>query len=157
MATFTVNSTADNTIVGDGLTTLREAIEAANTTSGVDSIVFDATVFAGAQTITLAPALGQLQISDSLSIFGTGQSNLTIDADGNSRVFQIDDIPASVTFDGLTITNGATTGAAVAAGTRAAGSQISRRALRHLRRAVCAAARRGSVRAHPALVFGVGC
>ena len=80
MATFTVNSILDNT-TADGFTTLREAIEAANATPEADSIVFDPTVFTGVQTITLT--LGQLRVTEDLTITGTGQSNLIIDADGN--------------------------------------------------------------------------
>ena len=62
-AELTVNDPGDSGKNGDGLVTLREALIAANTDgttdlgqtgSGVDSIVFDATVFGSPQTITLA-------------------------------------------------------------------------------------------------------
>ena len=55
MASIVVNSVADNAVAGDGLTTLREAITAANATPAVeDTITFD--VGAGAHTINLASA-----------------------------------------------------------------------------------------------------
>ena len=58
---FVVNTTADDFGFsnGDGTTSLRDAIAAANAVPG-QTITFDPTVFAGAQTITLS--LGQLEL-----------------------------------------------------------------------------------------------
>lgn len=91
-ATITVTSLADIVAI-DGQVTLREAIVAANTDtsidgstpgSGADSIVFAT----GGGTITLSGA--QLPIiTDDLTITGLGASSLTIDANDQSRVFQI--------------------------------------------------------------------
>ncbi|ACB51890.1 hypothetical protein cce_2542 [Crocosphaera subtropica ATCC 51142] len=63
-------------------------------------------------TITLA--LGQLTINRSLNIVGLGANNLTIDANNNSRVFNIDNnnnlSQILVRLEGLTITGGNVTG-----------------------------------------------
>jgi CSLREA domain-containing protein len=54
-ATYTVTKIADtNDGVCNGDCSLREAIAVANATTADDTIVFDSTVFASAQTITLA-------------------------------------------------------------------------------------------------------
>jgi hypothetical protein len=67
LASIIVNSDADNTPAGDGLVTLREAINAANndtatdtgqTGSGDDTITFN--LSAGAHTIQLASVLPDL-------------------------------------------------------------------------------------------------
>ena len=68
----------------EGDLSLREAI--ANAESE-DTITFDSTLSGG--TITLA--LGELAIDKSLTIQGLGAENIIIDANANSRVFNIDD------------------------------------------------------------------
>lgn len=52
LATFTVNSVLDNTTSGDGLTTLREAVNAANQLDDADEIVFHSSLNGGVITIT---------------------------------------------------------------------------------------------------------
>lgn len=117
LAALTVNSTLDNIIAGDSLVTLREAIIAANTdtatdsgqlANGADTIEFDPAVFGSPQTITLA--LGQLSITSSLAIHGTGAANLTIDGNQASRIFNVDDgistTHQSVEIAGMTLTGG---------------------------------------------------
>jgi hypothetical protein len=99
-AEFTVTNTDDS---GEG--SLRSAIAQTNNTEGADTITF-ADDLSG-QTITLTS--GQLEITDELTINGLGADQLTIDADGNSRIFNIDDGEDSaiaVTLEGLTITGG---------------------------------------------------
>ncbi len=130
LAALFVNSPLDNTIAGDGLVTLREAILAANndtTTelghkgSFADEITFD---FGhdGPETIMLT--MGQLTINNNVTIVGAGHQLLTIDASGNdptpdtnngdgSRVFNIDDglsTRSNVTISGVTLTGGDITG-----------------------------------------------
>jgi hypothetical protein len=80
---------------------LREAIEIANVTSRADTIEFAAELTAdGAEEIELT--LGELLITEALTILGPGEELLAIDASGNdatpdmpmgdgSRVFNIDD------------------------------------------------------------------
>src|SRR6476646_9794031 len=98
MASIVVNSAADNSIAGDGLTTLREAITAANATPTVaDTISFN--LGAGAQTINLASALPDL--ATNMTIQGTGADKLTVrrDTGGNYRIFDVLS-PRTVTLSG---------------------------------------------------------
>ena len=110
---YVVNSTAD-TVAVDGYVTLREAILAANSNTTVgdahagsssttDVIVFSSSL--NGQTINLTA--GELPISDNLTIIGPGANQLTINAGGLSRIF---DVTASktVTISGLTLEGGAT-------------------------------------------------
>jgi len=64
---------------------LREAIELANDLPGLDRIGF-ASVLAGQ---TIATTLGQFDVTDSVTIEGLGADQLTIDASGNSRIFDL--------------------------------------------------------------------
>ncbi|MCA9070391.1 MAG: hypothetical protein KDA84_15775, partial [Planctomycetaceae bacterium] len=86
-----------------GELSLREAIEQSNANDGADTISFDATVFATPQTINLSN--GQLSINSEIIITGTGADNLTIDAQGNSRVFAISG-SGNATISGVKITGG---------------------------------------------------
>ena len=99
-----VNTTADDFGFSNGTTSLREAIAGANANPG-QTITFDPTVFASAQTITLS--LGQLELSDTSgteTITGPA-AGVTVSGGGNSRVFQVDSgVTASIS--GLTITGG---------------------------------------------------
>ncbi len=99
LAVFSVTTLADS---GPG--SLRNAIGLANTTGGPDEIMFDIGVIG---TITLNA--GPLLITDDLIIDGPGASALTVDAAGNSRVFEIDDgdlTNRDVEIRGLTVTGG---------------------------------------------------
>lgn len=82
---------------------LREAI--LNSNDG-DIITFESNLSGG----TIDLVLGELVIDKSLTLEGSSANNLTIDANGNSRVFNIDDHNNSanqdVTLNGLTITGG---------------------------------------------------
>ena len=112
-----VNSTADNTTPGDGLTTLREAINTANSNAAASKILFDPDVFASLQIINLGSQLPT--ISTEVTIVGPGADLLTLDA-GNGfdsnfdtgdgyRIFEIDDSTAGlidVEISGLTISGG---------------------------------------------------
>ncbi|NEO69735.1 choice-of-anchor Q domain-containing protein [Moorena sp. SIO3H5] len=106
MATFIVNTRADeNDPVGSGGNlSLREAINEANNTPGDDIITFDSSL-SGIISLTS----GQLVITSNISIEGNG-SNITVDAGGRSRVFNVDDgnpgINQTVGIDGLTISGG---------------------------------------------------
>ncbi|NER50270.1 MAG: DUF4347 domain-containing protein, partial [Symploca sp. SIO1A3] len=108
LATFLVNNTGDfdDGDIGNGVTTLREAINAANATSTDDIIEF-ASGLSG-QTITLTN--GQLEITDDLFIDGLGADQLTISGNNASRIFNIDDGDAFNSFDvkisGLSIADG---------------------------------------------------
>jgi hypothetical protein len=124
LAALVVSTLADTIDFLDGKTSLREAITATNILPGADKISFDLALFAaGPQTILLKQ--GELQIADSLTIYGPGVALLTIDARGNdptpdtvagdgSRVVRVDDGDAarvsSTTLVGITFTGGDTTG-----------------------------------------------
>ncbi len=106
-----VDTTMDelDTDFSPGHLSLREAIGWANTFQGNNIITFDGTVFATSRTITLTG--GELHISDAVSIDATMvNNNVTIDADGASRVLRIDDGDSSgaiaVSLAGLTLTDG---------------------------------------------------
>ncbi len=117
LALITVTTDQDVVDFNDGVTSLREAIFAANIVPGADEIQFD---FGHDGPATILLTQGELQITDSLTIKGPGAELLTIDASGNdptpdenngdgSRVFVIDDASFSqidVTFDFLTVTGG---------------------------------------------------
>jgi CSLREA domain-containing protein len=86
--------------IGDGCT-LREAIDAVNSSAGADTI--DATGISG--IIQLGSALAKL--STDINIDGPGAGVLTVrrNAGGNYRIFTID-AGATVNISGLTVTNG---------------------------------------------------
>ena len=104
MATFTVINTNDS-----GRGSLRQAIEDANFIAGLDTIKFDENL--SGQKITLT--IGELEITDDLTINGLGANLLTVSGNNLSRVFLIDDgdrgNQTDVIIDGLTITEGTTT------------------------------------------------
>lgn len=103
-ATFTVDTLADS-----GTGSLRDAIARANASAEADVIQFNP----GLQgTIDLTG--GELVVTNSVSIAGPGAAKVTIDANGRSRVFRLDNPAAearSWTISGLTITRGAATAA----------------------------------------------
>lgn len=101
LTAFTVVNTNDS---GEG--SLRDAIEQANATAGADTISFDASL--AGQTIVLSD---ELLISDDLTITGLGADQLTLDGNGDSRIFNIYDgshaiSSINVEITGLTLTNG---------------------------------------------------
>ncbi len=112
LAAFVVNSAADNTTV-DRLTTLREAVILANGNAGADTITFGngaglgGTNFTdgGADTITLS--LGQMVISQSLTITGLSAARTIINGNNASRIFDI--TGGATTLAKLTLTGGRTT------------------------------------------------
>ena len=101
---FVVDITADYSDPTDGNTSLREAIASANVLPG-HTITFDPTVFASAQTITLAGL--QLDLSDTsgTETITAPAAGLTVSGGGLSRVFQVD-AGVTASLSGLTITGG---------------------------------------------------
>jgi CSLREA domain-containing protein len=98
---FTVTSLADTVNPNDGVTTLREAITAANNTPGTDLIQFAPNL---AGTITLTNAV-PLQLTGNITIQGLGANVLTINANHLTNPFLISQ-RATVNLSGLTIANG---------------------------------------------------
>jgi Ca2+-binding RTX toxin-like protein len=111
---FSVNPFIVTNLNDSGLGSLRQAILDANNRSGLDMITFDSKLLN--QSINLTS--GQLLITDGVTIDGDlnddGFADITVDANQQSRVFDIDDGDSSanraVVLDGLTITGGRTTG-----------------------------------------------
>ncbi len=103
-----VNTTADGTgSSASGELSLRQAINLANVQDVAETITFDSTVFATAQTITLTQ--GPLELSDSggtLTITGP-KAGLIVNAGGTSGVFTVDS-GVTAAISGLTITGGST-------------------------------------------------
>ncbi|NIP31963.1 MAG: hypothetical protein GTN59_15925, partial [Candidatus Dadabacteria bacterium] len=111
-ATFTVDDLSDGTANAShceadsppagGDCSLRDAVAAANAAADSDTINFSVT-----GTITLSE--GEIAISEDLAITGPGADMLTVDADGNSRIFLVDDSTVAkkvVSLTGLMFING---------------------------------------------------
>lgn len=91
--------------MGNSRCSLRSAIIAANDNDGLDTITF-----ANNLTGTISLLLGELRITESVTITGPGQDVLTVDANRQSRVLNvIGGTQIDVTLQGLTFTGGRTT------------------------------------------------
>jgi predicted outer membrane repeat protein len=103
-ALYTVNSLADSAPgsfnPASNTLTLRQAVEQANQHAGADVIRFAAGL---SGTITLT--YGQLEVSNDVSIWGTGASRLAVSGNSQSRVLFID-AGAMVGVTGLTVRDG---------------------------------------------------
>ena len=125
LATVTVNTTNDlidggdtssitNLIATPGTDgiSLREAIQAANNTSGADTITFTGS---GTYQLTItgtnenAAVRGDLDITDDLTLTGNGATSTIIDGNGADRVLHIRN-SATATISGITIQNGISSG-----------------------------------------------
>jgi len=106
--TLIVNTANDAVSAADGKTSLREAIIDANNFGPTnDTITFDATVFGVTDTIFYS--LGQMFITDSVTIQGLGMTKMSLDAGSASRHFNIDgEGVLNVTITGMTLTGGRT-------------------------------------------------
>ncbi|MDB5388894.1 MAG: hypothetical protein JWM11_4540 [Planctomycetaceae bacterium] len=109
LTTYTVMDTSDD--IND-TSSLRYAINQANTNPGADTIQFDQNAFSTPQVITLGGT--ELLITDSVTITGPGALNLTINANAKSRIFDAQDgvlFPGKdVAISGLTLTGGYSSG-----------------------------------------------
>ncbi len=101
-----VSITGDGINVFDGETSLREAINFANSQGGADTITFEAAL--SGQTITLGGT--ELEITDTLTIDASALNDkVTIDANQGSRVLHVSSSTGDLTIHALTITGGRTT------------------------------------------------
>ncbi|MEH2297956.1 MAG: DUF4347 domain-containing protein [Nostoc sp.] len=107
LATFTVNNTedTDDGNANNGITTLREAINLANATPGDDTITFGG-VFTDKIPDVITLTSGQLNITNDITILGTGASKLTVSRKNASTIFEISGLATGVTIDGLAIARG---------------------------------------------------
>jgi predicted outer membrane repeat protein len=101
LTTFTVNSTLDDGSTG----TLRWAVGQANSTTGANTIAFDATVFATPQTITLGTGVLSLTNTTGAETITGPAAGVTINGGGASGVFSINS-GVTASMSGLTITGG---------------------------------------------------
>jgi len=117
-----VTSAADG--VGTGkLLTLRQAIAQANAGNTATTITFDPTVFATAQTITLNPTLGALDIDGNITITGptgVGQG-VTVNGGNASQVFIVGAGAGNAAIANLTIEYGGSAAAVNGGGVANAG------------------------------------
>lgn len=112
--------------LASGDRSLRELIELANASEGLDTIIVPETI--GSQ-INLLSALGPLVITDSVIIIGPGADRLTIRGAGAGagRLVDITDTAGNVTIGGLTFAGGdAGTGDGGGIRTTSAGSLVLR-------------------------------
>ncbi len=119
MATFIVTTNIDESYDNGDLTaetgdgnglSLREAIGLANANPGADNILFDASVFTGSASSLIRLTLGtELEITDAVTIDGSGAVDVTISGDDKVRVFNITNTNAATTLKELTVTGGQST------------------------------------------------
>ena len=103
LAHLFVTTTADVVDAHDNVISLREAIGVANQNGETDVIGFARQARHG--TIVLDPALGELDISDDVTIRGNGQHKLTVSGGQQVRVFHV--YPeVEATFRGMSIDDG---------------------------------------------------
>ncbi|MEM9352606.1 MAG: choice-of-anchor Q domain-containing protein [Planctomycetota bacterium] len=97
----------DDTTFDKTSLSLREAVAALSdyTSSVAPNTIEFAPGVVTAGTITLNSLNGQIAFNDDAYLVGPGSSALTVSADDNSRVFQVN-TGADVTIDGLTIADG---------------------------------------------------
>ncbi|HEX6963361.1 MAG TPA: choice-of-anchor Q domain-containing protein [Lacipirellula sp.] len=120
LASFTVTSPADNEIAGDGVTTLREAVAAANQDTAPDTTIdFSIDPAHGLNGGTIALTEGELFISDEVTIDASMlPAGITLDGsqnfdvrDNRASTFRIDLAPSlstdnKVALKNLTMING---------------------------------------------------
>ncbi len=133
-ATFTVNSTIDaidakrgdgicETAPGNGVCTLRAAIQESNALAGADTIILPA----GTYRITIPPtvssdATGSFDIRDDLTINGQGATTTIVDGGSLDNVFVSTGSSKTINLANLTIQNGSVSAFRMGGGIFAPGS-----------------------------------
>lgn len=89
---------------------LREAVELANTIPGSATVVFSPELSGGIVKLSL----GQITITDSLTVLGRGANQLTVSGESAARIFDVDDghpdALVDVVISGLTLAGGSAVG-----------------------------------------------
>jgi hypothetical protein len=101
----TANDVLDDNVSDPNNLSLRDAVALANAHAGLDTITFASSL----SGVPIDLTLGELLITDTVQIVGSGAKNTIIDAQHNSRVFDVRPSAGNVTFAALTVTGGATT------------------------------------------------
>ncbi|MCA9055158.1 MAG: hypothetical protein KDA75_15060, partial [Planctomycetaceae bacterium] len=96
LSIFTVTNLGD---AGSG--SLRQAVIDANNSSGDDTIVFQSGLNGMIQLTS-----GEMDVTDNLVVTGLGQTNTVIDAQQNSRIFDVSGSNTVFTLNSLTLQNG---------------------------------------------------
>ncbi len=116
--TVTGDTDAPDALIGDevcddgaGNCTLRAAVQEANACPGPDVI----DVGEGTHVLTL----GQLVLTDEVTVRGAGASSTVVDGNAASRVFSVSATAFAVTFEDLTIRNGNVAGSGAGVATSA--------------------------------------
>ena len=106
LATITVDTLSDIVDAGDGMTSLREAVDEANADTTTDTINFDPSLAGG----TIYVTQGEISVTEGLNITGLGSDTLTVDAQGLSRIFMVS-TTGQFGLSGLTLTAGSSAAA----------------------------------------------
>ena len=116
---FTVTTIADTVNSDDGVTSLREAIEAANATSVNDEIIFASSLFTNGAITTIAlqaalPTIAATSGAGALTITGPGASALKLegnngDVNRDFRIFNIA-VGGDLSISGVTVSGANTSG-----------------------------------------------
>ena len=88
MATYTVTTVLDELDIGTtfeelstGGLSLRDAVDLANASAGADIITFDGTVFTGDSASLIRLTMGEIEITDAVTIDGSTATGVTITGD----------------------------------------------------------------------------
>lgn len=102
-----VNTDTDSSSAYDGVTTLREALNTAQSDGVGTPVTFDASFFATAKTITLSQGSGSLSISSAVDIHGPA-AGVTVSGGDAVKILQVYDFGSNVVmnFRDLTFANG---------------------------------------------------
>ena len=103
--TLTITTLKDVVDAGDGVLSLREALDQTNANPGSEFITFDLSLDGG--VVKLKP--GELEITDTTS-FSLGPVDITISADNASRIFHVTGADTKAFINGFTLVYGNVSG-----------------------------------------------
>lgn len=129
-ATFQVNSTLDaidaavgdgicETASGNGICTLRAAVQETNALAGADAILVPAGTYVITRPGVIGDANGSFDIRDDLTIQGAGAAVTIIDGGGLDNVFAVGGPLKTVAISGVTVQNGSVSSSRLGGGIHA--------------------------------------